>query len=110
MFSIFPIWSFFRRKIKALSVSPDAEKEILKCLGEKNVQGIKRICAAENADEKASEILVKTASLYGNMKKVVSALKEIDFDKIAPYVAALEKSPPISKTAALKQEFVSIFR
>lgn len=78
-------------EIKALSVSPDAEKEILKCLGEKNVQGIKRICAAENADEKAADILVKTASLYGDMKKVVSALKEIDFDKIAPYVAALEK-------------------
>ena len=78
-------------EIKALSVSPDAEKEIWKCLGEKNVQGIKRICTAENADEKAADILVKTASLYGNMKKVVTALKEIDFDKISPYVAELEK-------------------
>lgn len=78
-------------EIKALSVSQRAEKEILKCLGEKNIQGIKRVCASENADGRMTEILVKTASLYGNMKKVVSSLKEIDFDKISPYVSALEK-------------------
>lgn len=78
-------------EIKALAISPSGEKEILKCLGEKNIQGIKRICASENADEKAAELLVKTASIYGNMKKVVSALKETDFDKIAPYISMLEK-------------------
>ena len=90
-------------EIKALSVSADGEKEILKCLGEKNIQGIKRICASENADEKASEILVKTASLYGNMKKVVSALKEIDFDKISPYVAALEKIAAYFENSGLEE-------
>lgn len=78
-------------EIKALAISPSGEKEILKCLGEKNIQGIKRVCAAENADQKAAEILVKTASLYGGMKKVASALKEIGFEKISPYVSALEK-------------------
>lgn len=90
-------------EIKALSVSADGEKEILKCLGEKNIQGIKRICASENADEKASEILVKTALLYGNMKKVVSALKEIDFDKISPYVAALEKIAAYFENSGLEE-------
>ena len=90
-------------EIKALSVSADGEKEILKCLGEKNIQGIKQICASENADEKASEILVKTASLYGNMKKVVSALKEIDFDKISPYVAALEKIAAYFENSGLEE-------
>lgn len=78
-------------EIKALAISPGGEKEILKCLGEKNIQGIKRVCASENADAKATEILVKTASLYGGMKKVVRGLKEIDFDKISPYVSELEK-------------------
>ena len=89
-------------EIKALSISPSGEKEILKCLGEKNIQGIKRICRAENADEKAAEVLVETASLYGDMKKVVSKLKKLDFDKIAPYIAQLEKTADFFEQSGLE--------
>lgn len=53
---------------------------------------------------------MKTASLYGNMKKVVSALKEIDFDKISPYVAALEKIAAYFENSGLEERTISIFR
>jgi len=48
------------------------QKDIIKCLGEKNTHGIKEICERENLD---SAPLLLIASLYGNGDKVIESLK-----------------------------------
>ena len=77
--------------VSALNLSAEGEKEVLKCIAEKNVSGILKICSGENAPDDKTDILVKIASTYGDMRAVLKSLKALNFGEIAPYVAVLEK-------------------
>ena len=48
------------------------QKDIIKCLGEKNIHGIREICTRENLDFSSLELI---ASLYGDGDKVIAALE-----------------------------------
>lgn len=63
--------------IKALDVSQDVEKEILKCMGEKNPHQIKRICTENGCDAELTARIAELASVYGTSGQVMEKVKEI---------------------------------
>ena len=79
--------------IDSIGVSSSARKEIIKCIGEKNVHGISAICAKEGVD---GEKLKKLVSTYGNPESVIPALREIcdgeAVNQLSDIVNALQKN------------------
>lgn len=63
--------------ISKLGISKSAEKEIIKCLSEKNAHGISAICEREGADKETSELLLKLTSTYGKLSDVLPVLREM---------------------------------
>ncbi len=61
--------------IDSLNISKEAERELLTCIGEKNVHEISVICKRENID---SAPLATLISAYGSPDKVISLLKDND--------------------------------
>lgn len=61
-----------------LSVPVEEKAEILKCIGEKNIHDIKKICGEYDADCTG---LVELVSTYGKMSDVIAKLKEIKVNK-----------------------------
>ncbi len=57
--------------LENMGIDKGAEKEILKCIGEKNSHGIGEICKREKVD---GEALCKLVSLYGEPSKVIPEL------------------------------------
>ncbi len=62
------------------------EKEIVKCISEKNVYGIEAVLG-ENS--KTAEALTKLIKAYGTTQKVLPVLKEIENDKNKDYIKEL---------------------
>lgn len=63
------------------------QKELIKCLGEKNLHGIREICSREGLDSSQLELI---ASLYGSGDKVIEALSSAKLgEKSAEHVAIL---------------------
>ena len=62
--------------IEELGISKGAEKEIIKCLSEKNAHGILAICEREGADKTAVELLLKLSSTYGKIADVLPVLRD----------------------------------
>lgn len=60
--------------IESMGISDNFKKDILKCIGEKNISGISRICDEAGAE---SENAVKLVSTYGSSEKVIPVLKEM---------------------------------
>jgi len=60
--------------LDSLDISLNARKNILKCIGEKNIHEITKICAEENVD---STKLEKLVSVYGSPDTVIPELKDI---------------------------------
>ena len=60
--------------LDSLNISLDGKNKILKCLGEKNLHEISKICAEENVN---SEKLEKLISAYGSPASVIPVLKDI---------------------------------
>lgn len=77
--------------INMLDIGHDAEKELLKCIGEKNVHGIAELCNKEGVDEGKAEVLKELVSTYGTPEKIIPMLKKIECDEIKDAVSQLEK-------------------
>lgn len=69
--------------IEYTGLSSTASKAVLKCIGEKNIHEIKRICADENISADKADILINVVSSYGSPCKVIKELKSILSDNIA---------------------------
>ncbi len=85
--------------IKELELESDDEKEILKCIGEKNAHQIMSICKMSGADMEKAEKVARLSHLYGSGEKVLKTLKEIApkecsdaIDELENIVSLLEKS------------------
>ena len=66
--------------VESLGVSLSVEKELLRCIGEKNFDEIRKICQAEGVNPDKLEKLI---SVYGDAEKVLKQLKEIaDTDNV----------------------------
>ncbi len=66
--------------MESVGVSDEAKKEILKCIGEKNLHGISAICENEGKD---GEKLRRLVSTYGAPKQVLPVLREILGESVA---------------------------
>ena len=60
--------------LENMGIDKSAEKEILKCIGEKNSHGIGEICKRENVD---GEALCRLVSLYGEPATVIPELMKL---------------------------------
>ncbi len=65
--------------IDGLTLSGTGKKAVLKCLGEKNVQGIDVIYENEGIDPAEAANLKKLVQVYGEPDKVINELKKLDF-------------------------------
>ena len=61
--------------IEHTGLSDTARKSVLKCIGDKNLHEIKKICADENISADKTDVLVNVLSYYGSPSKVVPQLK-----------------------------------
>lgn len=86
--------------LSACELSESGKKEIVKALGEKNVQGILETATAENLSEEKKCLLKKLASVYGAPEKV---LPELDFFKVNP-VATEAVEQLVTILSALKEQ------
>lgn len=60
--------------LDSLGVSHEAEKKILKCIGERAVHEIASICKKEGANEENTELLLEIVGTYGNIADVMPKL------------------------------------
>lgn len=76
--------------IKALGISADAEKEILKCMGEKNSHQIRKICEENDCDTIISAKLCELAAVYGTSSQVMEKVKSLAGEYAKDAVCQLE--------------------
>ncbi len=76
--------------VDAVAEGGPVRREILKCVGEKNLHGVTEICRAQEIDESRAEPLKALMALYGTPGTVLPALKELAPESAAENVAALE--------------------
>ena len=81
--------------IDSMQISDSAKDELIKCIGEKNIHGILKICEEEGADGSKLKRLV---SAYGSPDKVVPVIKEITGEESKQTVEEL-----INITSALEK-------
>lgn len=77
--------------IDSLSVSREAENEILKCIGEKNSHTIAEILEKEGVEEKKCKLLEKLVTTHGTPQKVIPILEEIKLGGVLEAVAQLKE-------------------
>ena len=76
--------------IKTLSLPHDAEKEIIKCIGEKNAHQINEICRQNGASEENTTKITALATLYGSVGDILPKVKTIVGDTASDAVKQLE--------------------
>lgn len=76
--------------IKALELPHGCEKEIIKCIAEKNSHQIIEICKSYEVDEDAASKVATLSTLYGNVSEVMPKIKALVGDKAQNAVAQLE--------------------
>lgn len=59
------------------------KKKLISCIGEKNVHGIRELCAAFGADEALTEKLTALVRSYGEPKRVYEALRALSLGEAA---------------------------
>lgn len=64
--------------LDGISTDGDIRNQILKCVSEKNLHGIKTICAANGIEEARTIPLFKALSNYGKPEEVLKALSEFE--------------------------------
>ncbi len=74
--------------INEMSVSPDDEKLLVKCISEKNINGISRICKDSGYD---SDILIKLVETYGSPDKVINVLENLNISSCDCYISEIKE-------------------
>ncbi|MBO5453696.1 MAG: ATP phosphoribosyltransferase regulatory subunit [Clostridia bacterium] len=74
--------------IERMSVSAEDESELIKCISEKNIDGIVKICKEKGY---SSDILEKLVQTYGTPSEVLKTLKELDLDMCCEYISELSE-------------------
>ena len=77
--------------VEKLDLSLDAEKEILKALGEKNTHQIKAICTENECSDELASKICELANLYGNASVVMPRIKELASEISPKSITQLEK-------------------
>lgn len=83
---------FLSGLLEALAIPPEQAAPVLRCISEKNVHEIKKLCAEYELSEDACMKLIKLASLYGSFEDAINDLKEISCcEKTDEAVAELQQ-------------------
>lgn len=77
--------------VKELDLPMDAEKEIIKCIGEKNAHQIMAICRYNGADETGAKKIAELATVYGSVKDALPKIKSIVGEGCSAATAQLEE-------------------
>ncbi len=67
--------------MKDLSLDRESEREIIKCMGEKNAHGIFEICERNGVSEEKAKKIAALTTVYGSIKDVSEKLIEIVGDE-----------------------------
>ena len=81
--------------VDAIASNEKMRDDLLQCVVEKNLHGIRRICAANGKSENAAEPLCRLLSLYGTPKSVMPKIREL-----AEENGAAEYAEELSQAAA----------
>ena len=79
--------------VDELTHDSDIKKDILKCVNEKNVHSIPRICEENGIDPAAAEDIISLIGIYGTPQNVLPKLRELCAGKnCLEYIGSMEKS------------------
>jgi len=79
--------------VDELTHDSDIKKDILKCVNEKNVHSIPRICEENGIDPAAAEDIISLIGIYGTPQNVLPKLRELCRKKnCLEYIGSMEKS------------------
>lgn len=83
--------------LESLCVSHEAEKKILKCIGEKAVHEIASICKSEGANEEKAQLLAELVGTYGSISECLPKLAVLlgdnkNMKELSEIVTALSKT------------------
>ncbi len=90
--------------IDSFGLDNKAKKEILKCIGEKNVHGINEICSQNEVDIESCEKLKKLISLYGELDKTLDEIKKIVPAECSAAVSELEQIVTLIENSGLSDK------
>ena len=79
-----------------LSVSAADKKQMIRCIGEKNIHGLKEFCSSVGADPTVCEKLAELISAYGKPSVVLPKLRALNAGKAAE--TAIDELELIAKT------------
>lgn len=84
--------------LSSLGVSHDAEKRILKCVGDKSLHEIAAICKSEGAPEDKTKLLCDIVGTYGGLSEVIPKLSDLlgdneNMKELSGIASALLKTP-----------------
>ncbi len=68
---------FIYEILDAFSLCQETEQSMLKCIGEKNIHELAKICEDNSLDVKKAEALKELAALYGRAEDVMPKLRDI---------------------------------
>ena len=63
--------------IESLGLSPEAQRAVITCVGEKNTHGIRAICHDDGADETKTQTLVSLVGIYGEPRRALEKLSAL---------------------------------
>ncbi len=75
---------------EALAIPEEEKKNLISCVGEKNLHGIREICLAHGVGEEMTEKLTALVSVYGKPREVLMKLKTLSIEGAESAVAELE--------------------
>ncbi len=76
--------------IKELKLPRDAEKEVIKCIGEKNSHQIADICSQYGTNEENAAKIAELATLYGSVTEVMPKIRTLVGETASEAVSQLE--------------------
>lgn len=74
--------------INEIAASGEDEKLLIKCISEKNINGISKICKDSGYDQDA---LIKLVQTYGDPEKVIDVLETIDIPACKDYISEIKE-------------------
>lgn len=96
--------------VDELTLDHDVRNDILKCVNEKNVHSIPRICADNGIDPSLAEDLISLVGIYGTPGKVLPMLKELCAKKnCSEHIESMEKSLDILVSEGLGDKVIIDF-
>ena len=63
--------------VDAIAADEKMREELLQCVTEKNLHGIRKVCAEHGINESAGEPLCRLVSLYGTPKSVIPKIRQL---------------------------------